>query len=306
MAEVAIVGGGPAGLSAALMLGRCRRQVVVCDDARPRNAASGAVHGFLSRDGISPAELLELSRAQAGAYPTVDLWIGRVVDGEPRDGGFVLALADGREVAARAVLIATGMQDELPPIPGLAALYGQAVFHCPYCDGYEVRDRPLAVLGRGDSSGAEFALELLTWSDDLVLFTDGDRRVSAPYREALARHRIPVREERIARLVSEAGRLVGVELATGEVVARRALFFNTAARPSSDLAARLGCELDHKRGVSCAGDCFTSVPGVFVAGDASRDLLQVAVAVGEGARAAVAIDRMLWRRDRLPPGRAQP
>jgi thioredoxin reductase len=160
--DAIILGGGPAGLSAALILGRCRRRVILCDTGRPRNAASRALHGFLTRDGIEPAEFLRIGRRQLARYGTV-LVRRQAVDARRTDGGFEVDLAGGGRLVARTLLIATGVADRLPPIEGLRALYGRAVFHCPYCDGWEVENRPLAVYGRG-RSGMGLALALRTWS----------------------------------------------------------------------------------------------------------------------------------------------
>ncbi len=176
--DVVIVGAGPAGLSAALMLGRCRRSVLVVDHGRNRNAASHALHGFLTRDGTPPAEFLRLAREELAQYATVELRAGEVVDAECRSDSFCVTLASGEEVPSRKLLLATGVVDNLPEVPGFRELYGRSVFHCPYCDGWELRDQPLAIYGRGDR-GVGVALELTAWSRDLVLCTrrpGGNRR----------------------------------------------------------------------------------------------------------------------------------
>lgn len=196
--DAIILGGGPAGLSAALILGRCRRRVILCDTGRPRNAASRALHGFLTRDGIEPAELLRIGRRQLERYGTV-LVRREAVDARRTDGGFVVDLAGGRRLTARTLLIATGVADRLPPIEGLRALYGRAVFHCPYCDGWEVANRPLAAYGRG-RSGMGLALALTTWSLDVALICDGRARLVAAKRQTLRERGIRIFEERVARL----------------------------------------------------------------------------------------------------------
>src|SRR2546423_1983364 len=198
MYDVIVVGAGPAGLSAALMLGRSRRRVLVCDSGKPRNAASLAMHGYLTRDGIPPREFLRVARAQLKEYECVELRDVEVTaaacDG---DGRFHVTLITGEEVTSRKLLIATGVVDNIPDIPGFADLFGRSVFHCPYCDGWEVRDQPLAIYGRG-ARGYGLSLELTGWSRDLVLCTDGPAEIQAVELARLERYGIKVREERLA------------------------------------------------------------------------------------------------------------
>lgn len=295
--DVVIIGGGPAGLSAALVLGRCRRRVLVCDDGHYRNAYSRALHGFLTRDGIDPTELRRLGREQLRRYETVEVWDVRVADAASAACGFELALADGRHVRARKLLLATGLRDQWPEIEGARELYGRSIVHCPYCDGWELRDQPLAIYGRGDHKGGGLALELTLWSRDLVLCTDGPSELSEHYRARLAAHGIPVREQHIERLEGRDGILERIVFEEGETLARRAIFFSIASRQGSDLAARLGCEFDEKGGVKVDRFETTNIPGLFVAGDASRDVLQAIVGAGEGAEAAVVINTALLKED---------
>src|SRR5437868_7706813 len=170
MFDVAVIGGGPAGLSAALMLGRCRRRVLLCDLGQPRNRHSQALHGYLTRDGVSPATLCELGRAELAPYGIELRSIG-VTAIRRRADGFEISLTGGLEEAARFVLIATGVIDDLPAIPGFQECYGRSVFHCPYCDGWEWRDRRLAVFGGRDA--AHMAVGLKTWSADIVVCSNG-------------------------------------------------------------------------------------------------------------------------------------
>ena len=297
MYDVIIVGAGPAGLSAALVLGRCRRRVLVCDSGRPRNAASQALHGYLTRDGIAPVELLRIGRDQLRQYDTIDWQDAEVVEAECRpDRRFRVALTDGREFASRKLLIATGVVDSLPEIDGFRDLFGRSVFHCPYCDGWELRDEPLAVYGRG-ARGLGLSLELIGWSRDIVLCTDGPPEIDADGRERLARNGIAVRQDRVDRLEGRDGRLERIVFARGDALPRRALFFTTGQTQQSRLALRLGCEFNEKGTVRTGKYEATHLPGLYVAGDASRAVQWVVVAAAEGAEAAFAINTDLLRED---------
>jgi len=300
MADVAIVGGGPAGLSAALVLGRCRRRVVVFDSGRYRNAAARAMHGFLSRDGMNPVELRRIAHEEIARYATVELRTATVVDAKAVERGFEVVTADGARLRCRKLLIATGLDDELPDVAGTRELYGRSIHHCPYCEGWEVRDRPLAAYGCGDEAGGGLALELTLWTSDVVLVTNGPCELSGDVRARLARRAIAVREERIARFEGDEDR-VRIVFENGTMLERSALFFNTSSRQRSDLAQRLGCGFDERGGVVCVKFQSTGVGGLYVAGDASRDVLQVIVAAGEGSEAAVGINKALLEEDVLEP-----
>jgi len=287
-----VAGAGPAGLSAALMLGRCRRRVLVCDTGAPRNRWSHAVHGFLTRDGTPPARLLALAREELRPYDTVELCDARVVDAMPVSGGFVVRCEDGREVRCRKLLLATGVVDELPAIPGIDALYGRSVHHCPYCDGWEWRDQPIASYGR-EEHGAVLALSLSQWSRNVLVCTDGPASLSTEMRERLRARGIQVREDRVVRLEGQAGLLERIVFDAGPAEARRALFFATGQRQASELPARLGCRFTDN-GTVATGKCeATNVPGLYVCGDASKEAQFVVVAAAEGAEAAMAINKAL-------------
>jgi thioredoxin reductase len=297
MYDVIIVGAGPAGLSAALILGRCRRRVLVCDSGRPRNAASLAMHGFLTRDGVNPHEFLRLSREQLRQYETVAIRNCEVTAATCRtDARFEVTIENEERLTGRKLLIATGVLDNLPGIPGFAELYGASVFHCPYCDGWEVRDEPLAVYGRGER-GLGLSLELTGWSRDVVLCSDGPAEIDEAGRARLRRCGIEVREERVLRLDGEDGRLTRVVFDAGEPLVRRALFFTTGQTQQSALAIALGCEFNAKGTVRTGKYESTHLSGLYVAGDASRAVQWVIVAAAEGAEAAFAINTDLLTDD---------
>ncbi|HUS09078.1 MAG TPA: NAD(P)/FAD-dependent oxidoreductase [Pyrinomonadaceae bacterium] len=294
--DVIIVGAGPAGLSAALVLGRCRRRVLVCDSRRPRNAASHGLHGFLTRDGIEPSEFLRIARDQLRQYETVELRDAEVIEARRLENTFEITLRDGERLTSRRLLLSTGVIDELPQIQGLPAFYGTSVFHCPYCDGWEMRDQPLAIYGRGEK-GAGLALELLLWSRKLVLCTDGPGDLEDKDISRLKKYNISIREDKIARLEGTEGVLERIVFANGESLAVRAMFFSTDQKQASDLAVKLGCELTDQGCVDTGDYETTKVKGLYVAGDASRFVQFVIVAAGEGAQAAVAINKELLQED---------
>jgi thioredoxin reductase len=295
--DIIIVGAGPAGLSAALILGRCRRSVLLCDSGRQRNAAATELHGYLTRDGISPREFLSIGRQELRRYDSVEVRDVEVTEASCADDRrFDVTLRSGERVRSRKLLIATGVVDNLPGIDGFRELYGRSVFHCPYCDGWEVRDRPLAVYGRGQR-GLGLSLELTLWSPDIVLCTDGPSELADDERARLERNGVAVRESRVVRLEGREGRLEVVVFDDGERLGRHALFFTTGQSQRSDLSVRLGCHFNEKGTVRTGKYETTHLPGLYVAGDASRAVQWVVVAAAEGAEAAFAINTDLIKED---------
>jgi thioredoxin reductase len=291
-----VVGAGPAGWSAALMLGRCRRSVVVCDAGNPRNSRSAGVHNYLTRDGIAPGEFLRLARRELGRFPSVEFREVEVLDATRSPDGFRVVCADGQQISARKLLLATGVVDELPDVPGLADFYGISIHHCPYCDAWEWKDQPVGVYGRGDDASA-LALALTVWTDDLVLCSDGPSELSEDHLEQLSRQGIEVREERIARLEGQGGRLQRIVFENGESLSRRALFVCCPQHQGSALARKLGCRFTSKGAVDTGSSEATDVPGLYVAGDASREAQFAIVAAAEGAEAGMAINKALLKED---------
>ena len=290
--DVVVVGGGAAGLSAALVLGRARRRVAIVDAGMPRNAPAAHMQGFLSRDGMPPGDFLAAGRAEVARYG-VEVVADRVTDVEP---GFAVRLAGGRALSARRVLVATGVHDELPDIPGVRERWGRDLLHCPYCHGWEVRDEPLGVLGTVPGS-VQHAQLVRQWSDDVVFFAHTYDLTATEAAELEARGVQVVREE-VARLVVEDDRLAGVELVDGRVVARTAVFI----RPSNVLHADglptgLGCERDPAGFVAVDGSGRTTTPGVWAAGNIVDPRAQVITAAGAGSAAAIAINADLVDED---------
>ncbi len=290
--DVAIIGGGPAGLSAALVLGRARRRLVVIDDGAPRNAPAAHMQGFISRDGTPPEDLLRSTRAEVRSYG-VEIVEDRVVHAT---AGFALGLAGGRTIEARQVLLATGATDDLPDLPGARERWGRDFLHCPYCHGWEVRDEPIGVLATGRGSVAHAHL-LRQWSDDVILFAN-DQRLTAEERATLGARGITVVDGVVERLVVSHDRLQAVQLTDGRAVPRAALFIRPAVRGHSDgPAAALGCDLLADGLVSTDADGRTSVPGVWAAGNATNPRAQVITAAGEGSAVAIAINTELVQND---------
>jgi thioredoxin reductase len=280
-----------------LMLGRCRRRVLLCDTGQPRNRHSHALHGYLTRDGIPPGDFNALGRAELTKYGVECRSLG-VTEAQRVDGRFRVSLTDGRTEESRFLLIATGVTDHLPTIPGIEACYGRSVHHCPYCDGWEWRDRPLAVFGKG-MSGVGLALALKTWSPDIVLCLDGSR-LDRRGRERLERNGIAVREERVTSLEHADGMLQAITFAAGRPLQADALFFTSGQHPQCDLASRMGCVFNNRGTVNTGVLSDTNVPGLFVAGDASRDAQFVVVAAAEGVKAALAINQAMQKEQLVP------
>ena len=295
--DVVVVGGGPAGLSAALILARARRRVLICDAGRQRNSRSDRVGGFLTRDGTDPAEFLQIARDQLRSYETVDLRENtQVIDAARQGTGFRLESANGEAFVGRKVLVATGVTDILPPISGIDAFYGRSVWHCPYCDGYERRDQRIAIYG-GSKTAFALALELTGWTSHLALVSDGPCELRPVERRRLTRSNIVLREEPIARLEGTAGDLERIVFASGESLPVDALFFRSDGRANVEIARQLGVASGDAKAVRTGGYGRTGVPGVFVAGDASRHVQFAIVAAGEGAAAAFAINSELLKED---------
>jgi thioredoxin reductase len=304
--DVVVVGGVAAGLSAALVLARARRRVVVVDAGRPRNGAAGHVHGFLSRDGARPAELLAAGRREVLAYGG-QVRRGVVTAARPRAGehpgrAFDVELADGDVLAARRLLICTGLRDELPDVPGLAERWGRDVLHCPYCHGHEVAERAIGVLGTS-SFGVHQALLVRRWSDRVVFFQHEIGRLDDATAERLAARDVDVVTGRVQRLHVEDDALRGVALAPrdahdgGVTVPLDALFVAPRFVPNDALVTSLGCDTT-RRGWVETDDCgLTDVPGVWAAGNLSDPGAQLISSAGDGGRAAVALDADLLDED---------
>lgn len=295
--DVVIVGAGPAGLNAALVLGRARRRVLLCDQGTPRNYASKEMHSFLTRDGIEPRKFRALAHEELRQYQDVTFRPAKVTGAKLLNGGgFRISFARGAPVRTRKLLLATGLFDRLPPVKGIERFFGSSVFQCPYCHGWEFRDAAIAVYAKGQR-GFEMARAMTAWTDDIVLCTDGPSNLSSTAQRQLDRNGIRIVTARIARLEGRGDSLRHIVFRDGDKLARRALFFDTPSVEQSSLSRRIGCEFGLAGGVKCGQHAATSVPGVFAAGNITRDVQLAIVAAAEGVRAAFGINRALTRED---------
>ncbi|TXM71729.1 NAD(P)/FAD-dependent oxidoreductase [Methylobacterium sp. WL69] len=301
MHDAIIVGGGPAGLNAALILGRCRRSVLLIDAGEPRNAATPRTWGLFTRDGTAPADLRAQARADLDRYPSVECRTAEVTRADRDGDAFAVVLADGATARGRRLILATGLRQDLPAVAGFDTYWGRGVHTCPYCDGYESRDRPLVAYGHGHA-GAALALELTVWSRDVTLCTD-DRAdtLSEPDRARLARNGIAVADGAVARLTGDGTAAERLVFADGTGLPCRALFLTPGGCRPSPLIAQLGCDLSPKGIVPTGEYEATNVPGLYVAGDASRRVQFAVVAAAEGAMAAFAINTELLKAELARP-----
>lgn len=291
MFDCIIVGGGPAGLQAALILGRCLRSVVVCDSGQQRNLYSKALHGFITRDNIPPSEFLACAQNELLKYETVKLIKQEVITAKKIPDGFIVTLKDGESFQSKTLLIASGVVDEVPDIPGFMDLYGKSIHNCPYCDAWEHRGGPIAILGKGER-GRELAISMIKWSEDLVLCTNGTELASEQTQELNSRN-IKIRTSKIKKFEGEKDKLTFIHFEDGDKLARSALFFNTPSHIRSKLLEQLGCPFDQEEGVYTSKYERTEVPGLFVAGNILREVQLVIVAAGQGAEAAFGINKFL-------------
>lgn len=298
MHDVIIIGAGPAGLSAALVLARCRRTVAIFSSSEPGSAPSKALHGFLTRDGVCPQELRMLGRAELDRYPCVTFHEEVVNDIRRTGGMFEVVGESGRRERSRLLLLATGRAEGMPQVPGFAEFYGRGVFHCPYCDGWEYRGQPMAVYGNGPRM-LRLARDLFTWTDDVTICSEG-----APAwpggEEAAKALGIRLITRKVRRLDGGDAGLTQVNFDTGEPLTCGALFFDGDFGKQFSLAEKLGCRFDENRAVVCNHHAAINVPGVFLAGNVSGGVRFAVTAASEGAQAAVFMNETLL--DRAFPG----
>ncbi|WP_178023321.1 FAD-dependent oxidoreductase [uncultured Paenibacillus sp.] len=298
--DAIIVGGGPAGLNAALMLGRARKKAAVLDEGRPRNAVTREAHGFLTRDGIPPGELRRLAKEQIARYPGITFMEDAAQSVTGRDGDFQITTAQGLTLRSKKLLFAVGMKDRPLNIPGLPEVYGKSAFVCPYCDGWELRDEPLVIITRG-AEAMHFIPLISGWTDRFTLCTNGPDGLTEADREDLRRHGVPLYDAPIRSIESDDGIVRQVVLEDGTAISCRGIFFKPDLTIGSDLPQTLGCQVNEAGTVIVDEFGRTNVPGVFSAGDAVTMRHQAIAAASSGAMAAAALNNELnleaWRQN---------
>lgn len=294
--EVLIIGGSYAGLAAAMTLGRSLRRVLVVDAGKPCNRQTPHSHNFLTRDGETPAAIAALGKEQVLHYPTVS-WLDDTVTGiVKQEQGFEATTAGGKKVIARKLLFATGVADHMPELEGFAACWGISVLHCPYCHGYEVSHKRLAIRGNGDM-GFHLAMLIQHWSKDLRIFTDGTLEFSAEQLDKLKEHQIEVVPGRLAALEHKDGYMSAVRLQDGSTYAQDALFARIPFSQHCTIPEALGCEHDELGYLLSNEMKQTTVAGIYAAGDCTTMMRSVASAVAAGAMAGSALNKEMIDED---------
>ncbi|REE80181.1 thioredoxin reductase [Paenibacillus taihuensis] len=292
-----IIGGGPAGLNAALVLGRARRNVIIFDDNKPRNAVTHQSNGFITRDGIAPTEFRQFAHQDLRKYPSILTRQERVTTVQPINGVFQAVSEQGYSFHARSVILATGLKETLPAVRGIHDYYGKSLFSCPYCDGWELRDKPLVLIA--DHESAFFlAKKVYQWSRDLMFCTNGIPLLTFEQKDKLYRRGIRVMEQKITALIGAGGMLKQIQFEDGTAVDRAGGFVTPGWTHASPLVDMLACQTNEMGAVVKDHFGRTSVPGVYVAGDTSfQPPAQVIVAAGEGCKAAIAVNTDLVEAD---------
>ena len=298
--DSAIIGGGPAGLNAALILGRAKRNVILFDNNNPRNAVTQESHGFITRDGIKPNKFRQIAHKELGKYPSVrykEQEVTSVIKNEPL---FELVTSKGERYQSKTIIISTGLKDILPGIDNIYDYYGRSLFHCPYCDGWELRDKPLIVIIDEQIQGFHFIQTIYNWSKDLILCTNGKAFQNSAQKDLLQKKGIKIIENKIKKFVGKSGQMEKIVFENGESVLRKGGFVMPQLVQSSDFGKQLGCKSNSLGGIAIDSFGRTNIPGVYAAGDASViSPAQIIIAAAEGVRAAAGVNMDLTQKEFL-------
>lgn len=285
--DCAIVGGGPAGLNAALVLGRARRSIALFDNNQPRNGVTHASHGFITRDGVTPAEFRRIAYEEVLKYPSVRHWQTEVTNIQKTEQGFVLLTSSGEQVQARKVILAAGLKEQLPEIEGIRGMYGKSLFICPFCDGWELRDQPLAVISDQPAAFHKTKL-LLSWSKDLVVCTNGSEHLSAEQRQQLASRDVRIVDTPVVSVSGRDGQLERVNFSDGTSIERSGGFIDPIQIPNARFSDALGYQTTASGGIVTDEMGRTTASGVYAAGDSSYVMpSQLILAAASGSKAAM-------------------
>lgn len=292
--DCAIIGGGPAGLNAALVLGRARRNTLLFDNNNPRNAVTQESHGFITRDGVKPKEFREIAHKEIGKYPSVIFEKKQITSVNKNDYVFELMTSENEIYQSKTIVISTGLKDNLPKIENISDYYGKSLFNCPYCDGWELRDKPLVVIIEEQIQGFHFIQTIYNWSKDLVVCTNGKPFQNSDQKHLIQNKGIKIIENKIKSFVGENGQIEKTVFENGESVNIQGGFVLPQLTQSSDIAKQLGCEYNSLGGISTDSFGRTNIKGVYASGDASIIApAQLIIAAAEGLQAAVGVNRDL-------------
>lgn len=296
--DVMIIGGGPAGLNAAVVLGRCMRKVLLFDHRQQRNRHSHGMHNYLTRDDISPAEFLKISRKELKKYGVKMKQVEIKHAEKNTDEIFAVTDCDENIYYSKKLILATGLTDKLPEVKGINKFYGTSIYHCPYCDGWENKDKAIGVFAP-TKDGIDVALTLKAWSEKITLYTNGKRYLTKKYQEIISKNKIEVVFDPISSFEGSKGQLKNIVFENGPKSFCEALFFSNGYEVQCHLVESLGCKTGKNNIALTDKSQQTNIPGLYVAGDLSKDMHFVVVAAAEGAKAGVYINKELTEESRL-------